>query len=495
MIVRSVLFLCVFLLPATVFAQGRPLDLASVGEPRALPERLLGASAEAFWTDCLRDPAKAAAIKSLHLAFTRFPGGSQSNYYDWKRGQFSLPAGPHHSPYYEKIVELSHTATHSMPGGSFLEPYKTFCESMGAEIVMVPNLETASVADQVAWFKHLSSKGAVPSHIELGNEFWIAMGDDPVVLRRWPDEPTSMRAARRYLDAIRVYLPKGAKVAVQAAAPLFHGGPSSHGKMMERLRRWNEDLHPEPWFDAVTIHLYPRLNEVIGHGAAEDEITPQIARRNLRALMARVDEGTGNQLDDIVRRVPGKEIWVTEWNPGGAEGEGKKHRAETTTPAMMLQLVTRMTLAFLRHPQVTVSQFFAVRFKPDSPKCMFLAAKGATGRCLWRWPCAAERRGQRRGNLPTLCRSRKPASPAEACDRKPTVLWKPATAKQGAGYPDPPERLGRTVRLEGQPGTEARQRHPMWSRWWLRILRTPRFASPRWNPSLPRRTFPSRRIP
>ena len=74
--------------------------------------------------------------------------------------------------------------------------------------------------------------------------------------------------------------------------------------------------------------------------------------------------------------MPGKEIWVTEWNPAGAEGAGKENRAETTTPAMMLQLVTRMTLAFLRHSQVTVSQFFSVRFKPDSPKCMFLAEKG-----------------------------------------------------------------------------------------------------------------------
>jgi hypothetical protein len=77
------------LVTSTTLAQVRSLDLVPAGEPRALPERILGASAEAFWTDCLHDPAKAAAIKSLHLGYTRFPGGSQSNYYDWKRG-FSL---------------------------------------------------------------------------------------------------------------------------------------------------------------------------------------------------------------------------------------------------------------------------------------------------------------------------------------------------------------------------------------------------------------------
>ncbi len=30
------------------------------------------------------------------------------------------------------------------------------------------------------------------------------------------------------------------------------------------------------------------MNEVIGRGAAEDPISPKIARRNLRALMARL---------------------------------------------------------------------------------------------------------------------------------------------------------------------------------------------------------------
>jgi hypothetical protein len=368
--------LFLLLRPPVAWAQVRPLELVAVGKPRALPERILGASAEPFWDDFLRDPAKVAAIKSLHLAYTRFPGGSQSNYYDWRRGLFFVPAGASHSPYYERFVTLSRFVNRKLPEGIFLEQYKTFSDSIDAEIVMVPNLETASVADQAEWFRHLSIKGAVPRHIELGNEFWVAMGQDPEVLRHWPDEPTSMRLTERYLNALREYLPKGAKVAVQATAPTFRGEPSSHSPMIERLRQWNDNLRPEPWFDAVTIHLYPRLNEVIGNGAAEDPITPPIARRNLRALMARVDEGTDGELRDVARQVPGKEIWITEWNPAGAEGAGKENRAETTTPAMMLQLVTRMTLAFLRHRQVTIAQFFSIRFKPDSPKCMFLAENG-----------------------------------------------------------------------------------------------------------------------
>ena len=81
---RSVLaVLLLVLLSATAYGQPRPLVVVPAGEARALPERILGASAEPFWDNFLHDPAKAAAIESLHLAYTRFPGGSQSNYYDW----------------------------------------------------------------------------------------------------------------------------------------------------------------------------------------------------------------------------------------------------------------------------------------------------------------------------------------------------------------------------------------------------------------------------
>ena len=351
------------------------MHLVPAGEPRALPERILGASAEPFWKAdrFLSDPERIAAVKSLRLGYVRFPGGSQSNYYDWKRGLFFVEPKADNSAYYERFVDLSKWVVRALPQGVSLEQYEEFSEKIGAAVILVPNLETASVGDQVEWFKHLAAKGAVPDHIELGNEFWGCMGQDPHVLKHWPDEPESMRIMRRYLEAFRPCLPKGVKVAVQAAAPSFRGEESGHSRALERLRQWNEDLKPEPWFDAVTIHLYPRLNEVLGRpDANKDPITPQIAERNLRALLARVDEGTDEALREVAERVPGKEIWVTEWNPMGAPGAGVEDRIVPTTPPLLLQLATRMTLAILRHPQVAISQYFSIRFPADDPHCMFL---------------------------------------------------------------------------------------------------------------------------
>jgi hypothetical protein len=368
---RFVLLALTLLNPAA-WAQARPLDLVPSGGPRALPKRILGASAEPFWEHILDDAEKIAALKPLQLGYTRFPGGSLANYYDWKRGLFFLEPKPDSSAYYRMFARLSQMTARAFPDGIFLGQYQAFSDRIGAEVVLVPNLETATAEDQAEWFRRIAAKEAVPTHIELGNEFWIAMGMDPGVWRRWPDEEASMRIMRRYLEAFRPYLPRGAKIAVQAAAAPSFGDASRRGPVMQRLRRWDEALRPEPWFDAVTVHLYPRLNAILGRpGAADDPITLEIAGRNLQALLARADGGTDNILREVGRRVPGKEIWITEWNPSGAEPVARS-RSNPSTPALMLHLVTRMTLAFLRNPQVTICQFYAIYFMPGRPFRAFL---------------------------------------------------------------------------------------------------------------------------
>ena len=73
----------------------------------------------------------------------------------------------------------------------------------------------------MAWFRQMKAAGIVPRCIELGNEFWIALGFDPDSLKRWPDESTSMRIMKQYCDALRPYFPSDARVAVQSAASAF----------------------------------------------------------------------------------------------------------------------------------------------------------------------------------------------------------------------------------------------------------------------------------
>jgi hypothetical protein len=73
-------------------AAPRPLALGFEGDARRLPDHILGGSLEALIEHVLDDPAKVAALVKTAPATVRFPGGSQSNYYNWRTGFLSFDA-------------------------------------------------------------------------------------------------------------------------------------------------------------------------------------------------------------------------------------------------------------------------------------------------------------------------------------------------------------------------------------------------------------------
>jgi len=341
-------------------ASAEPLTLQSAGTPRQLHAPILGASTTAFYEHLLDDPAKTAALKAMSIGLDRFPGGSDANFYNWRRGLIEVQTHPDSSAYIQFWGKAAARIAKGMPHGVTLEQFDGFSRQIGAQVVLVPNFESSTVADQVEWFKRLAHAGIVPERIELGNEYWVAMGNDPASLARWPDEPTSMRIMKGYVDAFRPYLPPNAKIAVQAAAGAID---IRAGRFGQRLKQWDEDLRPEPWFDAVTLHLYPRLRDVMGNPEAGTTApTPQNALPRLKAMMARADEGTERILQGIERRLPGKQIWITEWNARGVNPVVQRGADEPMSPAMEMLAATRMALVHLRHPSVTASLFFSVGF-------------------------------------------------------------------------------------------------------------------------------------
>ncbi len=242
------------------------------------------------------------------------------------------------------------------PKGISLEDYTPFARTLGADVILVPNLETSSIDEQVAWFRKLASEGALPSTIELGNEFYLAMVDDPQVMRKWPDEPSTMAVLRQYEEALRPIVGPGAKFAVQSAGSAFWVNPADRRPFLRRQLQWDAELKPAAWFEAVTVHLYPDLPAIAAQPGGNT------SAGLFGRLMGRGSEGVDRVLDDIAHRVPGKEIWITEWNPrGGAPTDPR--RPEAVTPAMMPHLVAQMSFAYLRHKEVTRALYFMLFFK------------------------------------------------------------------------------------------------------------------------------------
>jgi hypothetical protein len=336
------------------------LQLVVSGDQRKLPSRILGASIEPFYDNLLQDPRKIGAVKATMPAILRFPGGTQSNYYNWHTGLFSFDAKPNSSAYYKFWADLAPRLAQAFPNGVSMEEYATFAGQVGANVILVPNLETSSVEEQTAWFSKLSSEHILPKDIELGNEFWIATGGDPNVMRIWPDERTSFAVMQQYEAALRPIVGPGARFAVQASAASFNLLPNDPRPFYRRLQQWDQDLRPADWFEAVTAHFYPEIDVTSAAGVNPDPSTV------FALFMGRQDSGIDRALNDIATRVPGKEIWITEWNPRSAMVWDPSHE-DRVTPDMAAHLITRTTLAILRHPEVTKSLYFMLTALNNNP--------------------------------------------------------------------------------------------------------------------------------
>ena len=229
--------------PPTVPANATELHLKLVGDARPLPEKIFGANADPFIEQLTNDPLKIQAVKQTAPAVLRFPGGSLANYYDWRDGQLHLNPQPNSSSYYKFWVELAAMIARAHPGGVHYEPYVSFAQQVGnADILIVPNLETSSISDQTAWFQTLASENMTPKNIELGNEFWVAMGGDPNVMKVWPDEPTSMNVMHQYAQALTPIVGADAKFAVQASGASYNYQPNDPHPFIQRLIKWDDAL-------------------------------------------------------------------------------------------------------------------------------------------------------------------------------------------------------------------------------------------------------------
>ena len=341
---------------------GRGLVLVPMGPSRILPPKLLGASAEPHIEHLLEDPTKRAAIQATAPGTLRFPGGSLSNYYDWRDGQLHFNPQPDSSSYYLFWANLSATLALAHPNGIKVQDYAPFVTQVGADLILDVNLETSTPALQAAWFQDLASRGLAPNLVELGNEFYYAMLNDPNVIHIWPDEPTSMLVMQQFQQVLRPLAAPGAKFAIQAAGAVLNVHSSATNAFSRRLLAWDKNLVPAPWFEAATIHLYPDMQSLQAQPGGSD------AFGLWKLLMGRMDAGIDRTIGDVAARLPGKELWITEWGAqSGLVADSQGTLVDLISPAMAAHVVTRAELSMLRHPEITRALYFDLSFNLGNP--------------------------------------------------------------------------------------------------------------------------------
>lgn len=349
-------------LPAAA-ADPAPVRLRSEGPERALSGRMLGFNTPANNVLPFEDPTFAPAVRALGPQLMRFPGGTVSNYYDWRTGQLEVARGDNDAVVRNLFARVADKSRAIHPRGVHWDEFHAFAERAGAELIVLPNIETSSLENEAARFADMAAKGAVPRRIELGNEFTHALLMDPTTLKVFPDFETSRARMKAYLDAIRPYLRPDARVAFQAAGTYLHHPPSrvGDGPRERRETDWDDRMRPEPWFDAVTLHLYPSASGVVSPEAARDLVG------NLDliypAMIARADDGFDRVIGETAARMPGKEIWVTEW--GGYDRNATFGGLTMAFTGIWLHQIVRAMLAQLRRPEVTVSTYHALFVRGD----------------------------------------------------------------------------------------------------------------------------------
>ncbi len=375
---RGVLGAAAAAVAAPAAAASSTVRLRAAGPERQLPSRILGFNTPANNVIPYEDPAFAAPVKALGPHLLRFPGGTVANYYNWRTGQLDIhPAGPGREVR-NLFARVAETSKSNHPKGVFWDDFHRFAEAVDAEVVMLPNIETSSPQNEAARFADMAAKGTTPQRIELGNEFYLALLMDPDTLKVFPDFPTSMARMKAHLDAIRPHLRRDAKVAVQSASARFHHPASRPPDDPRTIREqhWDDQLRPEGWFDAVTVHLYPSASGVVGVEAVRD------MAGNLGliypAMIARADDGYERTLADTAARMPGKEIWLTEW--GGYDRNATFGDVRMEFTGAWLHQITRALLAQLRRREVTVSNYHALFVRGDMGSTFRRDGKGGYAR-------------------------------------------------------------------------------------------------------------------
>ena len=106
-----------------------------MGAERALPDRLLGFNTPANNLIPFEDPAFAPAVKALGPALMRFPGGTVSNYYNWRTGQLDIARGTDAQVVRNLFRQVAENSLKIHPKGVFWDDFHRFAEAAGAECV------------------------------------------------------------------------------------------------------------------------------------------------------------------------------------------------------------------------------------------------------------------------------------------------------------------------------------------------------------------------
>jgi hypothetical protein len=292
------------------------------GSQRSVPSAFFGFNAESsvlpIDARLMSSRALASRLAVMPGAILRIPGGTPSQWIDWRTGRLIDSPG---SPF--STVDQDESAL-------TLRDWTSIVRRTRATPLWDLNVLTSTLPDQLGMLRAARKLGLPVRFVELGNELW-----DPEApyVARYPTGASYGAVMNPWITAIHRQFPK-ALIAVSGADesdPQLNGGGS-------RYLAWNQGvLSSVRGEDAIAIHPYWSLPNLQPPGS------------NVEATLTAGQAAWTSFAKSLSTLPPSLSVWLTEWNQTGRFTSGG---VQIWAQALA---VDAFALETLTNPQVTLS--------------------------------------------------------------------------------------------------------------------------------------------
>lgn len=246
----------------------------------------------------------------MNVGHLRYPGGSVTNFWDWKKGwffsQYQLPTG---------IIKPDNFPD-NLPAGmdNRLEEFKKSLDLSNAKPLFVLNPMTDNLPNQIAMLYHALSIGIPVENIEIGGEYYL---DDYYFKIAFPSPQSYVQVVNDWAKAIKL---NDAFVNIKIGIM----GATSTNNDAGRRKQWLDCIVSEMAklngtgignnkIDAIILHDY--------RGAQSGTFTPPgpvMVKENVNIMInsafTNVKNTQATEMALINSLSPRPEIWITEFN-------------------------------------------------------------------------------------------------------------------------------------------------------------------------------------
>jgi hypothetical protein len=283
------------------------------------------------------------SVQKLNLQLIRYPGGTESQYFDWQTGR-SVPAS-----LWTNGTLFNHSYIGTEPHISYpLSELHYFYQQTGIKPVFCLNMLTKTLSNQIQMLQTAASLGIPVHYIELGNELYFNVTD---FTNKYPNPiDYVLDVKNNWIPQLSSLFPN-AKIAVIGS---YDGLTDlNNNTVPPRIYTWNDTLFAQNvGADGITFHYYIPPN------------TTTLSNPNItQALAAPFKHWQTMKINTVDKVTNGMECWITEYNLNDGNQTTYSIASSWThglyTAALFSQMLEEPKITMLLNHQITGSPAFA----------------------------------------------------------------------------------------------------------------------------------------